>query len=155
MSFSTVGLPLIVPTVAGQCLLERDKRTPGLGDGASPAGDESTGVAHGGIPILCGFCGHAITNASSRVQVAGSHDHTFANPHGIVYKIGCFGSAPGCHGLGAESSEFAWFAGHSWTVQVCGRCGQHLGWSFRSAAQHFYGLILERLVEAPGPEEHD
>jgi hypothetical protein len=30
-----------------------------------------------------------ITSPAERIVVQGSHQHTFANPHGIIYEIGC------------------------------------------------------------------
>jgi hypothetical protein len=96
---------------------------------------------------VCAACAAPITAASERIQVQGSHRHTFANPCGLVYCIGCFATAPGCIGCGRESTEFPWFAGYGWTVEVCARCRTHLGWSFRSADHRFYGLVDDRLVE--------
>jgi hypothetical protein len=31
---------------------------------------------------------------------------------------------------GEPSAEFSWFPGFKWTVAVCVRCRQHLGWQF-------------------------
>lgn len=31
---------------------------------------------------------------------------------------------------GAPSEEFSWFPGYRWTVCVCARCSQHVGWRF-------------------------
>jgi hypothetical protein len=33
---------------------------------------------------------------------------------------------------------------------LCGGCRTHLGWAFRGKLPEFYGLILDRLVEAAG-----
>ncbi|MGD9062401.1 MAG: cereblon family protein, partial [Desulfobacterales bacterium] len=59
--------------------------------------------------ILCRQCRQAITRPAERIAVQGSHQHTFANPHGIVFEIGCFKSAQGCGYAGAPSTEFTWF----------------------------------------------
>jgi hypothetical protein len=104
--------------------------------------------------LVCSTCAFPITTGDQRTQVIGSHQHTFANPHGLVFRIGCYRAAPGCMPVGPESTEFAWFVGYAWTVQVCGRCAAHLGWSFRSSLQLFYGLIVDRLLDAPtGPQQ--
>ena len=38
--------------------------------------------------ILCRQCHQAITKPADRIVMQGSHRHTFANPHGIVFEIG-------------------------------------------------------------------
>jgi hypothetical protein len=73
--------------------------------------------------------------------------HTFANPHGIVFEIGCFGAVEGCGYAGPASDEFSWFKGFSWRVVVCVMCLTHLGWFFESRdGGNFHGLILDRLL---------
>ena len=96
---------------------------------------------------MCRECGWIITYVSSKTSVQGAHMHTFANPHGIVYEIGCFSDAPGCAHAGPSTPEFTWFAGFSWRVAVCGKCLAHLGWRFTAkSGAGFYGLILDRLI---------
>ena len=76
----------------------------------------------------------------------GAHQHTFANPHGLVFRIGCFRRARGCGYTGPLSNEFSWFRGYSWRIAVCGRCLNQLGWLFVSSADTaFNGLILDQL----------
>jgi hypothetical protein len=101
--------------------------------------------------IVCRDCLHPITRPSERITVEGQHAHTFANPHGIVFEIGCFRRAAGCGAIGPPSSDFSWFAGHRWRVCICAACLVHLGWVFLPAVGDvFYGLILERLREISG-----
>lgn len=95
--------------------------------------------------ILCRACSHIITAGDQQIEVAGSHRHTFFNPVGIVYELGCFARAPGCSLAGESSAEFSWFAGYLWRIALCGQCGIHLGWRFQSAEISFYGLILSHL----------
>jgi hypothetical protein len=100
------------------------------------------------IYILCRDCLHPVTRPADRISVQGRHRHTFANPHGVVYEIGCFRSAPGCGRIGPASDEFTWFAGYRWRVCVCAACLVHLGWRFTATGgEPFYGLILDRLIE--------
>lgn len=100
--------------------------------------------------IICRQCRQAITRPDDRIAMQGSHRHTFANPHGIVFDIGCFKDVIGCGYAGAASDEFTWFAGYSWRVCYCAMCLTHLGWVFSSkSGGKFHGLILERLIE-PG-----
>jgi hypothetical protein len=100
--------------------------------------------------ILCRQCHQAITKPAERIVMEGSHLHTFANPHGVVFEIGCFRSVKGCGYAGAASDDFSWFAGYSWRVCFCALCLTHLGWMFsRMGSDIFHGLILDRLIE-PG-----
>jgi hypothetical protein len=97
--------------------------------------------------IACRHCGHPITRPEEALAVDGTQRHTFANPHGIVFEIGCFRSAPGCAHAGAASDEFTWFSGYRWRVAACGQCLLHLGWRFEAGqGDLFHGLILDRLV---------
>ena len=98
--------------------------------------------------ILCGQCRQAITRPVDRMMVQGLHRHTFANPHGLVFDIGCFKTTRGCGYTGQATDEFTWFAGYSWRLCFCSMCLTHLGWLFISKnADAFHGLVLERLVE--------
>lgn len=138
---------LAVPNV------QRLRQPPG-GPQAPPAPKPGTGATgerapHEGIYLLCRACLHPIARPEDRIRLQGLHVHTFANPHGIVYEIGCFQSAPGCGAIGPASDEFTWFSGHRWRVCICAACLVHLGWVFLSAAAGgFYGLIIDRLIES-------
>lgn len=98
--------------------------------------------------IACAVCLHAVTTAAERAERAGRHAHTFANPHGFVFHVACFTSAPGCRTAGDPSAAFSWFPGYAWQVAECRGCGEHLGWLFRSEAGRFHALITSRLAEA-------
>jgi len=98
--------------------------------------------------IRCKNCLQNITRPTDRITRDGAHRHTFANPSGIVYEIGCFLTVTGCGYAGSATSEFSWFAGYRWRIVFCGMCLTHLGWSFESSGQdRFHGLILNHLVE--------
>lgn len=97
--------------------------------------------------IRCRQCRGQITHCSARTTAGGQHTHTFVNPHGIVFEIGCFTFANGCDPVGPASTEFTWFEDFSWQIVVCGFCRTHLGWWFSSNyADSFYGLIMDRLL---------
>lgn len=99
--------------------------------------------------LVCRQCLKHITDDTQRISVDGGHRHTFANPHGLVYEIGCFQTAVGCRGVGPRSDEFTWFRGFSWQVVICGGCMTHLGWLFIGSGEDgFYGIILERLARS-------
>lgn len=109
--------------------------------------DDGTGRAR---RLLCRACGHPITDDRARVAVDGAHQHVERNPAGITYRIGCFREAPGAVAWGEAYAEHTWFAGHTWRIALCGRCGAHLGWAFQGHGR-FHGLITDRLVPEPGP----
>jgi hypothetical protein len=104
----------------------------------------------GGHWLACASCGQRITTDAARIAVSGRHDHTFANPHGYVFHIGCFAAAVGIERVGPTSTEFSWFAGYSWQSEQCAACHAHLGWLFRSAKRTFHGLVLDNLMGLEG-----
>src|SRR5512147_3085729 len=86
---------------------------------------ERTGAAGA---LVCTQCRNLVTSRASAISMAGSHAHTFANPHGFEFRIGCFADAPGCQEVSEESAYWTWFPGFVWRVCVCRQCGMHLGW---------------------------
>jgi len=98
--------------------------------------------------ILCRNCKHQITSFKHIIEVRGQHRHTFGNPEGFVFEIGCFSAAKGCRNEGVPTSEFTWFSGFSWRYAICAKCYLHLGWHYLSRGEaNFYGLILNRLIQ--------
>jgi hypothetical protein len=99
--------------------------------------------------LRCVVCKHRISERAYRIEMAGAYEHTFVNPHGIAFHIGCFAAAPGCVHLGGTEEAFSWFPGWAWQVAACGRCRAHVGWIYRAigglAGQQFHGLILDKL----------
>ena len=96
--------------------------------------------------IRCRACGQVVTGGEQRCAMGGAHKHTFFNPAGIVYEVGCFRQAAGCIVSWPPSAEFSWFAGHLWRIALCRRCRTHLGWRLTAGDESFFGLILPRLV---------
>lgn len=117
--------------------------------GGSPRPDEELDLGAGGNRVfICRSCGNRITSSASAISVNGGHKHTFFNPHGYVFELGCFSEAPGVLGVGPSSPEFTWFAGHSWQTVICGRCKVHIGWRYQAdSGSAFYGLILPQVAE--------
>lgn len=110
---------------------------------------ETEETPYDGRQLLCRQCLAAITRPEERIAVDGAHQHTFANPHGIVFEIDCFRNAWGCGAIGSPTDEFTWFSGYFWQVAICATCMTHVGWRFTSVhASPFYGLIHDRLVES-------
>jgi hypothetical protein len=124
------------------------------GDSSPPGADEP---AQGCAPqidtqddraLVCARCEAAITATRHRIAVAGSHEHRFMNPAGLLFHIGCFAQAIGSTVIGPDSLEYPWFAGFAWRYAMCASCACHLGWHFRSDGKaDFFGLILERILE--------
>lgn len=96
--------------------------------------------------LRCTACGQPIAREKARIEVDGKHVHSFVNPAGHEYTIGCFAEAPGCAGEGEESTFWSWFPGFAWRIALCAACGAQLGWSFRREAGAFWGLIIERIA---------
>lgn len=97
--------------------------------------------------IYCKSCGRTVTSKDQKISVHGAHTHTFFNPAGIVFELGCFGVAPGCQNAGEATSDFSWFAGYVWSFALCDRCNSHLGWFFEMGERSFYGLVLANIRE--------
>lgn len=96
--------------------------------------------------LACASCQEPITTEAERLEVAGAHQHSFMNPHGFYFRIGCFASAQALRAEGGWSGEWSWFPPCEWQIQRCARCGEHLGWLFRAPERRFYGLVLDRLI---------
>ena len=120
----------------------------GSADAAGVMPEEEDRSEHEEERVLrCKACRFTITTPKERFSKDGKHQHTFFNPAGIVYEIGCFNDAPGCLIDGLRSREFSWFAGYSWQVVYCTSCQEHLGWYFSTAGNGFFGLRLNGLRE--------
>lgn len=96
--------------------------------------------------ILCRSCRCPVTHPEFKILRENRFSHTFANPYGHVFEIGCFSRAEGCVKASGESDEFPWFPGYLWAVGACRQCGAQLGWIFSSGRDTFYGLILDQLI---------
>jgi hypothetical protein len=122
----------------------------GSSEGNSPAPDlgeeEATGPP---IVLACARCQQRLTTSGDRVARAGAHAHTFTNPEGLRFRIGCFKAAAGTTTASAPTEYWSWFPGYAWQVEQCAACGAHLGWLFTASSDHFHGFILDRLVELP------
>jgi hypothetical protein len=97
--------------------------------------------------LCCFNCGSAITSDKQRISIGDCHEHTFVNPGGYVFHIGCFREAPGCLQVGESTTENSWFSGYAWNYALCASCYTHLGWMYHAEGKEsFYGLILDRLI---------
>jgi hypothetical protein len=117
------------------------------GGGIAPRGEHRRHPADAETAILCRNCRHPVTHPQERIAMAGNHRHSFVNPAGLVFEIGCFRQAPGCRHAGPASPEFSWFPGYHWRIALCRGCQVQLGWRFESSVGgRFSGLILTRLL---------
>jgi hypothetical protein len=132
--------------VTGLVLLDR-------GEPAAPLREAGASVAErpsaaDGAPIVCAACGATVTDSRSAIGVDGAHEHTFVNPAGIIYRVRCFATAPGCRESGEPTQQWSWFPAYAWRYGFCASCDAHLGWAYRSArGDGFYGLVADRLAE--------
>jgi hypothetical protein len=97
--------------------------------------------------ILCRFCGNNITSPAEIIEINCKHNHSFTNPAGNTFTIGCFLTAKGCLNYGEPTTEYTWFPGFTWSYAICSDCNSHLGWFYKSQNNSFYGLILKNLAE--------
>lgn len=118
--------------------------------GAVEPSSHPSPIDDAGKVIACARCQSYVTTSAARIEMDGKHEHRFVNPHGLLFRIGCFCAAEGCLPTGESSTFWSWFPGFAWQVDLCGSCGEHLGWLFSNAASTFHGLILDRLVEIRG-----
>jgi hypothetical protein len=98
--------------------------------------------------LFCAACRQLITSQDDRISIQGAQEHTFTNPHGYVFHIGCFRQTRGCSYVGERMSAWSWFRGFTWRIALCSNCNTHLGWMFEAPGNRFYGLILNRLTSA-------
>ncbi len=97
--------------------------------------------------LYCASCLTLITTGDQRILMEGGHEHTFFNPGGVIFKIGCFQEAPGSFAQGAATADFSWFTGFQWRVAHCGGCLQHMGWQYlQKEKRGFWGMILDQLT---------
>lgn len=124
-----------------------------LKDAASRAvAGERADRADAGRVLACAGCRRAITTTAARIELNGAHAHSFENPDGDRFRIGCFSDAGGLLRVGPSTLEWTWFAGYTWQIEVCAGCREHIGWLYRAGDSRFHGLILAALVEIDATE---
>ena len=137
---------------AGQYCLKLKKLTEPVVDQEQQVETQESDTSDSKEFLHCTTCQFPITRKVDRIDVNEKHEHVFVNPHGFVYQIGCFAQAPGCVVIGQATSHFSWFPGYTWQLALCVRCQTLLGWAFRSPGSQFFGLIVDKLVEAPSSQ---
>ncbi len=96
--------------------------------------------------ILCLHCDTSITANKYKIIQHNNHHHTFANPSGKRYTLGCFSDAQNTKSIGRPTEEWSWFSGYAWTICLCANCNTHLGWRFdKPGEQSFFAFILDQL----------
>ena len=96
--------------------------------------------------IICMRCQTVITYPSHNYFYMGEHQHTFINPHGLVFEIALY-SETVCVKSGSATQGYTWFPGYAWQIAHCPNCQDHLGWSYTCLDKpSFYGLILDRIA---------
>ncbi|MDH5633411.1 MAG: cereblon family protein [Gammaproteobacteria bacterium] len=134
---ATAGLPALQ-------LLESDSATQKLPDDAVDSPIKPDSHSH----ILCVRCRHLVTHARFRIEFNNQHVYCFRNPAGVDFVICCYSEAHGCVPIGDWTTAHSWFRGYHWVPVLCAACNNHLGWAYNNAAgMHFYGLIMDQLLE--------
>jgi hypothetical protein len=121
-----------------------------ISEGIEEKNEDEFQFSENGQWYCCSTCNLKITPVSQAIKINNSHNHVFPNPAGLVFEIGCFLIAPGCHNSGSPTSECSWFGNYLWRFSGCSGCGSHLGWFYlnsgsSSGRSSFYGLILAHL----------
>ena len=114
-----------------------------------PSTESQPYTAPGSGWLVCVRCAGFVAEGRARIAVEGAHSHSFINPEGAIFRVGCFDVAPGAVPWGEPSQHWTWFAGFEWRAASCRGCRVHLGWVYTAAAVSFVGLILDRVVEIP------
>jgi hypothetical protein len=105
--------------------------------------------ANSGRRVRCQHCGHVLASLADRVAVGGHRQSVHINPSGVSFRLEFYRRASGCLGVGPNTAEHTWFAGHQWQVALCAMCRAHVGWRFRVAGQSgFHGLIVDRILRS-------
>jgi hypothetical protein len=138
----SLGVPLTSP--AGVTRAAAGETVDGVDEIADEVIDEVVGELDD--TIRCRRCEHGVTAGRYAVEIGGAHAHTFRNPAGWSFRIGCFADAPGAAVAGAATYAHTWFPGYAWRFAHCGGCGSHLGWWFVGGSDAFAGLVLSRLA---------
>lgn len=114
---------------------------------------DTTTTAKTDEPVwLCHACGTHVTRPAWAITPDGEHERVFFNPYGHLFRVLCFGAAPGVTDATPPESGFSWFPGYAWTIAICRGCGDHLGWRYQGdgrgdgAPPVFFGLIKSKLV---------
>lgn len=96
--------------------------------------------------FYCVRCDAVIGHVRDRIEINGSFDHRFTNPHGYTHHFGCHKEAHGCTiGEGPYSAD-SWFPSYAWRLANCTECGMHMGWLFEKPSDHFFGIILDHIT---------
>ena len=102
--------------------------------------------ADSGRRVRCQQCGHVLASLADRVAIGGHRQSVHINPNGVSFRLEFYRRAAGCLGVGPNTAEHTWFAGHQWQVALCAPCRAHVGWRFRAAGESgFHGLIVDHI----------
>ena len=105
----------------------------GKNEGKDEKADEKKKGGRESICLSCSSCSAPLSALASLVAMSDEGaGGAYCNPAGLVHDVLTVGEVfPNAVALeGEPSAEFSWFPGFAWTVAVCVRCRQHLGWQF-------------------------
>ncbi len=124
-------------------LFERESST----DKKTQVNHKQQDILEHGKAVRCAYCKTVITYQGNAEQVQGKHVHSFINPGGFEFTIGCYRRA-WCKIMGLPMLEWSWFKPYTWQYALCPQCQELLGWFYHNAPDNssFYGLILDRII---------
>jgi hypothetical protein len=119
-----------------------------------------------GIQIFCKACSENVTLSDHLINIksderVGIRNETFAYERGVIIQE--FINPAGFHfdlitvtradvlAMGKREKENSFFEGFDWTIVVCPKCKNHIGWAFTPLTSPpgsdptFYALIHEKL----------
>jgi hypothetical protein len=96
----------------------------------------------------CSVCKSVISYSNRLVAVLGKKWHRMKYSAGDAFcELFTFSSCPGALNIGDPNEGYSWFPGYVWSLALCRRCGNHLGWHYKA------GPGLPMAVESIGIEE--
>ncbi|EFN75562.1 protein cereblon [Harpegnathos saltator] len=78
---------------------------------------------------------------------------TYVNPEGVIHETITFYHVQGVAlSSSSPSTNYSWFPGYAWTVAICKRCSQHVGWKFTATDSNlrpkvFWGVTRRSLKD--------
>lgn len=113
-----------------------------------------------GDQLCCIHCLTAVTTSNQKTSIQSRHNFHVTNAEGQQFDLACFSEAWGCGMHGLPSDHHTWFVGFRWQYAHCLNCEAHLGWYFEEdllggdEKQHFFGLIIDKLIPADSVDEN-
>jgi hypothetical protein len=92
--------------------------------------------------IFCLPCQQRIARVADLVKLhkEGVSAH-YVNSHAVVHDVITLRYVNNIVVEGNPQPEHSWFDGYAWQIIYCSECGNHLGWKFSAAEDHYSGFF--------------